>query len=100
MILSVGVGAARLLGYDSHSIGWYNFGVGSITPSMLGKHASSLQLHTMGSTLPCFVMCLIRLIISCYGDTNNSTTVVGVAIATYPTKTLLELVRNRIGTTY
>ena len=29
MVLSVGVGAARLWGGDSYSIGWYNFGVGS-----------------------------------------------------------------------
>ena len=39
MVLSFGVGAARLWGGNSYSIGWYNFGVGSINypPQHVGK---------------------------------------------------------------
>jgi len=54
----------------------------------------------MGSTLLCFAMCLIGLIISYYGDTNTSAAIVGVAIAAYLTKSLLELATNRLRTKY
>jgi len=50
----------------------------------------------MGSTLLCFAMCLIGLIISYFGDTNTSAAIVGVAIAAYLTKTLLEFATNRL----
>ena len=36
----------------------------TIPPSMLEKHASSLQELMLGSTLLCLTMCLMRLIIS------------------------------------
>ena len=72
----------------------------TIPPSMLEKHASSLQQLMLGSTLLCFAMCLIGLIISYYGDANTSGVIVGVAIATYLTKTLIVLARNRLSTNY
>ena len=72
----------------------------TIPPSMLAKHASSLQQLMMGSTLLCFAMCLIELLISYYGDANTSAAIVRIAIATYLTKTLLELARNRHITKY
>ena len=68
----------------------------TIPPSMLEKNASSLQQLMMGSTLLCFAMCLIGLIISYYGDTNTSAAIVGVAIAAYLTKALLEFATNRL----
>ena len=71
-----------------------------IPPSILEKHASLLQKLMLESTLLCFSMCLIGLIISYYGDTNTSAAIVGVAIATYLTKIFLELARNRLSTKY
>jgi len=72
----------------------------TIPPSMLEKNASSLQQLMMGSTLLCFAISLIGLIISYYGDTNTSAAIVGVAIAAYLTKSLLELATNRLRTKY
>ena len=72
----------------------------TIPPSMLVKNASSLLQLMTGSTLLCLAMCLIGLIISYYGDTNTSAAVVGVAIATYLTKSLLELATNQHCTKY
>ena len=72
----------------------------TIPPSMMAKQASSLQQPMMGSTFLCFAMCLIGLIISYYGDTNISAAIVGVAVATYLTKSLLKLARNLLNTKY
>ena len=63
----------------------------TIPPSILEEHASSLQKLMLESTLLCFAMCLIGLIISYYGDTNTSAAIVGVAIATYLTKIFLRI---------
>ena len=40
MVLSVGIGAIRLWGCDSYSIGWYHFGIGSTNYST--KHAGKV----------------------------------------------------------
>ena len=61
----------------------------TIPPSMLVKNAFSLQQLMTGSTLLCFAMCMIGLIISYYGDTNTSAAIVVVAIATNLTNSLL-----------
>ncbi len=44
MVLSVGVGAARLWGCDSYSIGWYYFGVGAFNYST--EHARKERILT------------------------------------------------------
>ena len=72
----------------------------TIQPGIMEKQASSPQKLMLESILICFAMCLIGLIISYYGDTNTSSAIVGVAISTYLTKTLLELAKNRLITKY
>ena len=44
MVLSIGVGAARLWGRNSYSIGWYHFGVGTFNNST--EHARKERILT------------------------------------------------------
>jgi hypothetical protein len=52
----------------------------------------------MDSTILCFANCLIRIKIFYHGNTNASASIVGAVVATYLTKTLLELAKNWLST--
>ena len=69
-----------------------------IPTSILEKHASSLPQLMMDSTILCFAMCLIIIKIFYHGNTNASDSIVGAVVATYLTKTLLELAKNWLST--
>ena len=60
MVLSVGVGAARLWGGNSYSIGWYNFGVGSVNypPQHVGKACILIAAANDGlnTSMFCYVL--------------------------------------------
>ena len=60
MVLSVGVGAARLWGGNSYSIGWYNFGFGSVNypPQHVGKACILIAAPNDGlnASMFCYVL--------------------------------------------
>ena len=69
-----------------------------IPTSILEKHASSLPQFIMDSTILCFAMCLIIIKIFYHGNMNASASIIGAVVATYLTKTLLELAKNWLST--
>ena len=60
MVSSVGIGAIRLWGCDSYSIGWYNSGVGSVNypPEHVGKACILIAAANDGlnTSMFCYVL--------------------------------------------
>ena len=100
MVLPIGASTDHLWCCDSYSIGQYYFGAGPFNYSNKHprNHASSLPQLMMDSTILCFANCLIRIKIFYRGNTNASASIVGAVVATYLTKTLLELAKNWLST--
>lgn len=100
MVLPIGVSNDHLWCCDSYSIGQYYFGAGPFNYSNKHSRKACILITAIddGFNNSIFAICLIRIKIFYRGNTNASASIVGAVVATYLTKTLLELAKNWLST--